>query len=423
MAHVREPLATSRVPGPYRVGRACRRAAAAAAVAAALGLSGCSAGAPTPSVAGTPASPQSPAAAPAPTLAATPAVPSAASPPCSNTRVLANWSVQRLAEQVVIVPVQENSVGSASAEVVAGVGGVVLFGNSAPTNLGQSLRRLRELAPAGIAPMVMVDEEGGSVQRMANLVGMLPAARQMGATLNPAQITRIGALLGQRLRALGVNVDLAPVLDADGRPGPTDQNPIGSRSFSADPAIARTDGLAFAQGLESSGVLPVIKHFPGLGGATGNSDLGPSSTLPWPSLERSGLLPFAAAAAAGVPALMIANASVPGLTTLPASISPAVITGILRGQLDFRGLVVTDSMSAVALRRSGYSVPAASAAAIRAGADMILFNASSTSMPALAQQTVLSLVAAVERGTVDRSRLIDAVTHILTSKNIDLCAG
>jgi len=337
--------------------------------------------------------------------------------------MLSTWSVSRLAEQVMIVPVEEDSVGSATAQVAAGAGGVILFGSAAPANLHQSLSRLRAVAPGGISPMVMVDEEGGAVQRMANLVGPVPSARQMGATLSPLQINRIAAALGQRLLALGVTVDLAPVLDADGRPGPNDENPIGSRSFSADPSVASADGLAFAAGLQSSGVLAVVKHFPGLGGVSGNTDLEPSSSLPWPTLRRSGLLPFAAAIGAHVLAVMVANASVPGLTTLPASISGAVITGALRGRLHFSGLVVTDSMSAAALSGTGYSVPAASTAAVAAGADMILFNASPAAMPGLARQTVLALVAAVERGTVDRGRLIDAVTHVLSAKNIDLCAG
>jgi len=392
---------------------------AAAGLVTVAALSACSAGAPASSAASTAAS-ATPSQATSTAIGTPTLVPT---PTCSNERMLSSWSIARLAEQVMIVPVQEDSVESATAQVAAGAGGVILFGSAAPANLAQSLSRLREAAPGGVRPMVMVDEEGGAVQRMANLVGRVPSARQMGATLSPVQITGIAALLGQRLRALGVTVDLAPVLDADGRGGPSEQNPIGSRSFSADPSTAAADGLAFAAGLESSGVLAVVKHFPGLGGASGNSDLGPSSTLPWPTLQRSGLLPFVVATQAHVPAVMVANASVPGLTRLPASISAAVITGVLRGQLHFSGLVVTDSMSAAALSRIGYSVPAASTAAVAAGADMILFNASVAAMPGLARQTVLALVSAVDRGTVGRSRLMDAVAHVLSAKNIDLCAS
>jgi beta-N-acetylhexosaminidase len=408
-------------------------AVAAAGLAALSLLSGCTGGAPASSADSTDSTVSTDSTAGASTASASTLTPTSTptasrqpsptiSPTCSTGAVLSTWTLARLAEQIVIVPVQEDSVASVTAQVAAGVGGVILFGSSAPPNIALSLARLARSAPDGLAPLVMVDEEGGSVQRMANMVGSIPSARQMGATMTASQIARIAADLGRRLRALGVTVDLAPVLDADGRPGPNDENPIGSRSFSADPLVARADGLAFAEGLQSSGVLAVVKHFPGLGGASGNSDLGPSVTLPWATVRESGLLPFAAAAAFPVAAVMVANASVPGLTKLPASISAAAITGVLRDQLGFRGLVVTDSMSAVALSGLGYSVPMASVAAVRAGADMVLFNASAATMAGLARGTVLALVSSVERGTLARVRLIDAVNHILAAKHVDLCA-
>lgn len=110
----------------------------------------------------------------------------------------------------------------------------------------------------------MTDEEGGGVQRMANLVGSMPWARQMG-TMSPAAIQSLAKAVGQRMRALGVTMDLAPVLDVDGGPGPNASNPDGDRSFSASPSQAARDGLAFAAGLLAAGVIPVVKHFPGLG--------------------------------------------------------------------------------------------------------------------------------------------------------------
>jgi beta-N-acetylhexosaminidase len=338
------------------------------------------------------------------------------------TGVLATWTVRRLAEQTIVVPVQENAVASVTPQVAAGAGGLVLFGSSAPTNLGESLQRLVQAAPDGVRPFVMTDEEGGPVQRMANLVGLIPSARQMGARMTPAQITSMAAALGRRMRASGVSMDLAPVLDVDGRPGPSDIDPIGARSFSADPAVASRDALAFAAGLASSGVVPVVKHFPGLGAASGNSDLGPAATQPWRSLKSGGLAPFEAAFDAHVPAVMVANATVPGLTDLPASISASVITGVLRVDLAYRGLVLTDSLSAVALASIGYSVPRAATAALEAGADMVIFNATPGTVARLTDQTVLAVMSAVDQGTLERARLVDAVTHILSAKQLDLCA-
>jgi beta-N-acetylhexosaminidase len=330
--------------------------------------------------------------------------------------------LQRLAEQTVVVPVDETDVASVGPEVAAGAGGVLLFGSTAPSDLGTSLQSLDSLAPGGIAPFVMSDEEGGVVQRMANLVGSIPSAREMGATMTPTEIGHLATDLAERMRQAGVTMDLAPVLDVDGGQGPNNTDPDGTRSFSPEVSVASEDGLAFAEGLESGGVVPVIKHFPGLGGASGNTDVMSASTPPWSTLQKVGLVPFEKAIRAGVPAVMIANASVPGLTKLPASISANVITGLLRDQLGFQGLVITDSLSAVSLSAIGYSVPAATVAALVAGADMVLFAADESEVPAITSDTVSAVVAAVDAGRLSRARLENAVGHILTAKGVRVCS-
>lgn len=341
---------------------------------------------------------------------------------CKGGEDLASWSLQRLAEQTVAVPVDESDVASVTAQVAAGAGGVILFGSSAPANLGAALQSLDASAPDGLAPFVMTDEEGGVVQRMANLVGSIPSARQMGATLTPVQIRQLATDLAVRMRAAGVTMDLAPVLDVDGGQGPNNLDPDGTRSFSANEETAAADGLAFAAGLRAGGVVPVVKHFPGLGGATGNTDVTPASTPPWSTLQKVGLVPFEDAFDAHVAAVMIANASVPGLSKLPASISPEVITGLLRDQLGFQGLVITDSLSAISLSAIGYSVPAATVAALEAGADMVLFDAGQTAVAALTSQIVSAVVSAVGSGKLARSRLVSAVTHILAVKRVQVCS-
>lgn len=335
--------------------------------------------------------------------------------------MLATWSISRLAEQTIVVPVPESNVAAVAPEVAAGSGGVILFGASAPAGLAPTLTRLAAGAPGGISPFVMTDEEGGAVQRMANLVGQIPSAREMAATMTPAQIKSLAERAGLRMKAAGITMDLAPVLDLDARPGPSAANPDGSRSFSPSATTATTDGLAFASGLQAAGVIPVVKHFPGLGGARANPDVRPTSTLPWRSLQLNGLLPFQAAVRAGIPAVMVANASVPGLTGLPASISPAVETRLLRTRLGFHGLVLTDSLSAPALSAAGYSVPAASVAALAAGADMVLYNAPTSSVSSLTGQIVAAIRAAVISGRLPRPRLQNAVQHILKAKHISLC--
>jgi beta-N-acetylhexosaminidase len=341
---------------------------------------------------------------------------------CPGVDDPATWSLTRLAEQTVVVPVDETDVASVTSEVSAGAGGVILFGASAPSDLGVALRKLVAFAPDNTAPFVMTDEEGGVIQRMANLVGWIPSARQMGVTMTPAQIRGLATGLAERMRAAGVTMDLAPVLDVDGGQGPDNRDPDGTRSFSADEKIAAADGLAFAAGLQAGGVVPVVKHFPGLGGATGNTDVMRASTPPWSTLRKVGLAPFEDAVGAHAPAVMIANASVPGLSDLPASISPTVITGLLRDSLGYQGLVITDSLSAVALSVIGYSVPEATVAALKAGADMVLFNADPAAVASLTGEIVSEVVSAVSSGSLDRARLVSAVTHVLTAKHIAMCS-
>lgn len=363
---------------------------------------------------------------PTPSIVATgtpSASPTATPNTCTNATVLAGWSLTQLAEQTLVVPVAESDVASVRAEVAAGAGGVILFGSSAPATLAASLRTLAASAPAGLAPFVMTDEEGGVVQRMANLVGALPSARQMAATMSPAQIRQLVTTVASRMRAAGITMDLAPVLDLDNGVGPNNRDPDGTRSFGLNPQTAAADGVAFMQGLEAGGIVPVVKHFPGLGQASANTDVAPATTQAWSVLQHAGVLPFESAFASGAPVVMIANATVPGLSTLPASISPVVMTTVLRDQLGFQGLVMTDSLSAGALVDIGYSVPRAVVAAIEAGADMVLYTAATAQVAPLTVATAAALVAAVSAGTLARTRLVSAVEHILSAKRIDLCAA
>ena len=344
-------------------------------------------------------------------------------PPCDPATVLAGWPSVRLAEQTIVVPVDEGDVGAVRAEVTAGAGGVSLFGGTAPATLAAQLASLTAAAPGGIAPLVMTDEEGGAVQRMANLVGSVPSARAMAGTMSAAAIEQLAHDLATRMRAAGVTMDLAPVLDVDGGAGPSNSDPDGTRSFSPDQRVASADGLAFAAGLTAGGVVPVVKHFPGLGGATGNTDVTPAATPPWSELQTNGLLPFTDAVSAKVPAVMVANATVPGLTDVPASVSASVIQGVLRGQLGFRGLVLTDSLSATALQAAGYSVPRAIVAALRAGADMALFTADAGQVASVTEQSISAIAAAVDDGTLARGTLISAALQVLAAKGVDVCAA
>ena len=324
----------------------------------------------------------------------------------------------------IAVPVSESAPGAALQEVSAGAGGLLLFGASAPSNLASQLASLETHVPGRIGLLVMTDEEGGGVQRMANLAGSLPWPAWMSANWSTAQIQAAVAQVGRNMYANGVNMDLAPVVDVDGTNAPPSAtNPDGWRSFSGNTAVVTRDGLAFMNGLRSSNVIPVLKHFPGLGGSSGNSDNGSAQTLPWSTLQTVAIPPFAAAIHAGAPAIMVSNATVPGLTTLPASLSPAAMQE-LTITLHFHGLVMTDSLSAGAISAAGFTVPAAAVQALRAGADMVMFGLPATTSATVTQTFAIrsAIVSAVARGLLARSRLIDAVAAVLASRHVNLCS-
>jgi beta-N-acetylhexosaminidase len=354
-----------------------------------------------------------------PPALATSGTPSSA-PGCNNVAAISSWSLSRRAAQLVTVPAEETDVAAVGPAVEAGAGGIVLFGSAAPTDLGAQMRALETADGAGPAPLVMTDEEGGGVQRMSNLVGSLPWPATMSATMTPAAVLQLAEGMARGMAAAGVTVDLAPVLDLASGPGPDATRIDGPRSFGPDPQIATTYGLAFAEGLEAGGVIPVIKHFPGEGGATANTDDAPASTPPLATLEAADLLPFEAAISARLPAVMVGDASVPGLTQGPASLSPAVITGLLRNQLGFEGLVLTDALSAPAISDLGIGVPDASVEAVAAGADMVLYN--STTPNVTFRQVVGALTTAVSDGQVPVMTLNTAVMQVLAAKGVNLCA-
>ncbi|HVA74049.1 MAG TPA: glycoside hydrolase family 3 N-terminal domain-containing protein [Acidimicrobiales bacterium] len=402
-----------------RLGRFVRAATVSVLLAGVSSAAGCSGGARP--------SPRSvlPASTLPPTTTAT------TRPACTNASVLAGWSLQRRASLLLVAPVLDFDMATAHVAASDGAGGILFLGPaSPPSDLASRLRSAFD----GIAapePIAMADQEGGGIERLTPPVPSMPWPRTMAATMSTQQVQQLAAATGAAMVALGVKMDLAPVADVDAGPGPSASNPDGRRSFSGDPATASSYTVAFIKGLIQSGAIPVVKHFPGLGGATGNTDNGPASTQSLSSLQSSGLVPFRAAVAAGATAVMIANAAVPGLTSLPASLSSSVITGLLRQQLGFNGLILTDSLSAGAISAAGYDLEHAAVAAVGAGADMVLFG--STLTPA--QTALLSpagvdanlrgiagaIATAVSTGELPSSRLDSADEHVLDAGHVSLC--
>ena len=348
--------------------------------------------------------------------------------PQANTCTVATlnqWPITQLVNQTIVVSVQASDVGAMPPAALADYGGILLFGTTAPANIGARLSSLRAMVPNGLGLLVMTDEEGGGVERLTNVLGSLPWAKQMAQTLSPSAITTLAQALGRRLVNTSINVDLAPVLDVDGSSVyPNAKNADGLRSFSGNKKVVATDGVAFMKGLQDGGALAVVKHFPGLGGSSGNTDNEPAHTLPWATLQASGLFPFQWAIKNGAKAVMISNASVPGLTSLPASISSVVIDQVLRQQLGFTGLVMPDSLSAAAISAEHLNVQNASVVALAAGEDMVIYGQPSTLAPSLnmAKSISVTLIHAVQSGSLSKSLVVDAVQQVLKAKGITSCS-
>ena len=339
------------------------------------------------------------------------------------SKAVSSWTLTQLANETIVVSLNVANVGAMVPAAKAGFGGLLLFGASAPVNMATTIARVQARTLHPYPMLVMTDEEGGGVQRLTNVIGSIPWASTMGKNLTPQRIMGVGARIGSALLNAGVNVDLAPVLDVDARhvaPGRAD--PDGYRSFSGSATVVAQDATAFMRGLAAANVTSVVKHFPGLGGASQNTDYGPAATRPWAQLKKIGLVPFEVAINAGASAVMLSNASVPGLTSMPASLSPAVVQE-LRQSLGFRGLIMTDSLSAGAVGALHLTPPAAAVKALQAGVNMILAGGpqSPVSSLSLAQSIASAVVSAVNNGALSLATLQLDAAQVLATRNVIAC--
>ncbi len=287
------------------------------------------------------------------------------------------------------------------------VGGVIAF-ESDPTKLKTDVQKLQSAASAGKNPplLVMVDQEGGSVKRLKGGPPDISPA-DLGKSGSESQSKDQGQKTGTYLRGLGVNVDLAPVLDVS---KPSTASTIKSRTFGSDPATVTKVGVPFAEGLQAGGVAATAKHYPGLGRATVNTDNGPTAIAATTAELQADLEPFKAAIAAGVKMVMVSTASYPTLgAKKPAAFSPAIVKSLLRDQLGFGGVVITDDLEGDAVTQTLPPIVAASAA-LKAGNDLLLYAKNT----AASGNAFNSLVKEVKGGQLDRS-IVQAAYDKVTS--------
>ena len=286
------------------------------------------------------------------------------------------------------------------------VAGVVVVG---PVGDGFAAAVAAVQAVSATGPVVVaVDEEGGRVQRFEAVLGSMPSAAEMSA-LPVDEVRVLATARAEALADLGVTVNLAPVLDVGSAPG------IGDRSFSDDPEVVSTHGIAFAEGLLAGGLVPVVKHFPGHGRANADSHDELATTPSLDELWEVDLLPFVLVPDGA--AVMVGHLVVPGLTDgLPATLSPAAVTGLLRDSLGFDGVVVTDDLAMGAV---GELVDVATAARLSliAGADLLMIGGLANVVPA-----AWSLIAALDDGSLEERWLDEAVERVLALRGVDPCA-
>ncbi|MGB8963894.1 MAG: glycoside hydrolase family 3 N-terminal domain-containing protein [Pseudonocardiaceae bacterium] len=334
---------------------------------------------------------------------------------CSQESAIAQLPLRRRLAQLMIVGVDAGGPQQALAVVRSDqVGGLFLTGSATGLLSDGALQQVQDAAAVPLA--VAVDDEGGRVQRIDALDGPLPSARWMAAHLTVEQVYELARKRGGQLRARGVTVDFAPILDVSSQP---DDAVIGDRSFSSDPNTVTRYAGAFASGLRDAGVLPVFKHFPGHGRATGDSHRSSVRTPPLAELRDVDLVPYRRLLDGQPAAVMVGHLDVPGLTepNTPASLSPAALA-LLRDQFGFDGLVITDDLAAMAAITDRADLAEAVRRALAAGADMAL-SITANRLP----EVLDHLEQAVATGSLPEPRVNAAVAHVLATKAVNLCSA
>ena len=291
------------------------------------------------------------------------------------------------------------------------VGGVTLFSHNID-NPEQLKAFTQDLHALPGAPLLSIDEEGGRVARIGGNerfdVPTYTSMAAVGATGDPAKAYEAGVAIGIYLKEYGLDVDFAPVADVNTNPR---NIVIGDRAFSDNPKTAAPMVVKFLDGLEKVGIVGCVKHFPGHGDTVGDSHHEyVQSDKTWEEILNCEMVTFKAAIEAGAPMIMSAHVAVPNVTgnKLPATLSHLMLTDKLRGELGFKGVIITDAMGMKAVS-DRYSSGKSAVMTLQAGADIVL-------MPENLPEAFEAVLSAVEDGTLPESRIDESVRRILALK-------
>lgn len=341
-------------------------------------------------------------------------------------RATANWYLSRMSldeklGQMFLIETVWQGYNTDVDNMVAGMhaGAMIIYKQNMATSAQLKSYIATIQAHAAIPLMVTIDEEGGGVDRLGD-VGFFPpqdAALKVASSGNPNVARQEGATLANELKAMGINVDLAPVVDVWTTPTPAE---LYTRFYGSAPSVVEKYAGAFLQGLQQHGIAGTLKHWPGIGSTSQD----PHDTLPTIShgkaeLQATDFAPFQSLLADDPAMIMVTHVMVPAYDQqFPATFSPTLVDGVLRGQLGYQGVVMTDSLYMGGIKAflhddNLYSeLPKAAVLAIQAGDDLLEGAFDTTSMAAM----VHALKAAVASGQISRSRIDESVRRILMLK-------
>ncbi|MCM3758488.1 beta-N-acetylhexosaminidase [Sporosarcina aquimarina] len=330
-------------------------------------------------------------------------------------KMLSDMTLDEKIGQLIIAGIDGKVINKTSQQLIEDyqIGGVIFYANNigTPDQTIQFVNSLKIANQNNLLPLfTSIDQEGGHVDRLPKQVAKLPTNASIGKRNAPNHSFSIGRILGKQLTQFGFNMDFAPVLDVNSNPN----NPvIGDRSFSSDPNVVSTHGIQTMKGIEKENVIPVVKHFPGHGDTSVDSHLElPKVNKTLQQLKQLELIPFKKAIEAEADVVMIAHILLPQLDkTYPASMSAPIITDLLRKQMNFNGLIMTDDMTMKAITNY-YGIAQAAVQSVKAGSDIILIAHD----PAEAISVIEALKAAVASNEISEQRIDESVMRIIKLK-------
>lgn len=291
------------------------------------------------------------------------------------------------------------------------IGGMILYAHNIEDEdqLADFIAEIRELNGS---PLLAIDEEGGRVARIANNenfdVSKYESMAAIAESGDPSEAYKAAFYIGSYVKEYGFDIDYAPVADVNTNP---ENIVIGARAFSDDPETAAEFVVSYLNGLDSAGVIGTLKHFPGHGDVKTDTHSGYAETnKTWEEMLKCEMIPFKAGIEAGAQMIMTAHIAAPKVTgdDLPATLSSVILQDKLRGELGFKGIIVTDAMDMGAITTQFGNAEAA-IKSIQAGVDVVLCSKDFT-------QVFDAVVNAVEKGNIKETRIDESVKRILELK-------